>query len=143
MGYLDNDGLAKLWAKMKAYVDSKIGSGGTQELLEDYMTPVLILSTSDLANGATTFECNWSEYQYLLIHFGNYSNVYETQLITRGYFRNTGSGARPIVLIPYNSTGAFWTNEVYKSDDTHVVVKTTATESNHIRCRIYGLAKQV
>ena len=106
--------------------------------LNSNLAPNLILNTGDITTkDATVFNCNWSNYKYLIITGGNYDNIIESHFIPASYMSDTNSGKRVILYI--GSTNCII--EVWKSGNNAVVIKLTGTgaETSHFRANIYGI----
>ena len=81
---------------------------------------------------------NFNNYLMLLITWGNYSNVFQSILVSSEYFNNTGSGRRPM----FYDNGANGYIEVWKNTNTSITVKVIKTYSSNEHINIYGFIKK-
>lgn len=119
------DGLLPTGQTIKSYLNSNL-------------EPNLLLSTNDITTtDATVFNCNWSNYKYLIIACGNYENIIESHFIPASYMTNTNTGNRVMMFIG-DGTNFF---EVWQSGNNAVTVRIggTGAATSHLRVHIYGI----
>lgn len=52
---------------------------------------------STMTATATELDCNWEEYDYLIVYMCHYANVMAHTIVPYDYFKSTTSGTRPII----------------------------------------------
>ena len=94
-----------------------------------------ILRVSNIPQEATSYSCDWSSYDLLIIEALFYGNVTESYTIPVSYFKSTDSGSRPIITDSiYNRS-----YEIYKNTSSSVYIYAYQQESNGYGIRIYGV----
>lgn len=107
--------------------------------LESFFNPVQLLDTGYLPNTTgKNYNCNWSPYAYILIHFGNYGNVYNSMLIPYSDFSISTSGHRPVLHVPNTDYAA----QVWKNGTNQVTIACNISNSNWV-IRIYGIGYRI
>ena len=88
----------------------------------------------EIGTSATSFSCNWQNYDLLMLCSTQYNNVCETVTVPTLYFRNTGSGDRPRISDTLNNVRL----EAWQNGEGSITAVST-TSSAIIRLRIYGV----
>ena len=82
-----------------------------------------LLDQKSIPTVATSYNCNWSNYDLLIIYSAQYNNRTSSIIVPKDYFAETTSGKRPIIRDSFfNKT--YW---VYKNTDTSVYIMTDST----------------
>ena len=99
------------------------------------LTTALILETSNVPTTATSYSCNWSNYDLLIVCACQYGNIDENTIVTNSYFSLTTSELR---ILLYNGRRSR-NYEVYQNGSNAVYIKAGQEESTQYRVRIYGI----
>ena len=102
-----------------------------------------LLYTSGVPTTATSYSLNqpFTNYNFLLLEFRQYSNIWAQYLLPTSYFDNTAEGSRP-VLFYVDTNGARTTINVYKNTTSSVYVKSNVEYSTAYHVVIIGLYKK-
>lgn len=106
----------------------------TTRLSSSDVSPTNLLNITNVGTTATSYTCNWDNYQWLNIRAGTYSNITAQLIVERGYFSSTTSGTRPMLYLP---NGEYY--QVYKGDTSHVYVRRSTAGGDNDRLVIQGI----
>jgi hypothetical protein len=83
--------------------------------------------------------CKFSDYAFLFIRAGHYSNWYETLMISSNSFKATNAGYKVIMNMRIGGTDAEFC--MYYKSDTSLYAYATGTHAPNVNVTIYGLGK--
>ena len=99
------------------------------------LNPVLLFDTGYInSSNAKSFNCNWTNYSYLLLRFGNYGNWFQTMLIPTSIFNGMNTGRR---VQFYHIDG--YTVDVYENNINSIYVKANRSDANNFVINCYGI----
>ena len=97
---------------------------------------VQLLNASNISSAeATSYTCNWSNYDLLIICACFYGNINETIVVPNAYFRTTASSQR----VRINNSWYSRKYDVYKNGDDSVYILAEQSETDAYGIRIYGV----
>ena len=97
----------------------------------------LLLSQLNVPATATSYACDWANYDILIINGMFYGNTVSSYVVTKDYFNGTTSGGRVMVIDPVNSNRRY---AVYKKDNENIYALTeSGTPGAAYGIRIYGV----
>ena len=105
---------------------------GTIKLQSPVVTE--LLRELSIPTTATSYNCNWSDYDFLLIYALHYSNLRSCNVVPKSAFSNTTAGSRPFV---YDGVDSRY-YAVYKDGNTKVYIGSNTSDAAHGVC-IYGV----
>lgn len=94
-----------------------------------------LLTANSIPTSAQSYNCNWSDYTFLLICATQYSNAEESILVPTFYFDITNVGTRVRI---YNGIRDV-IYDVYKNTNTSVYIAGSQAGTEALRIRIYGI----
>lgn len=95
----------------------------------------LLLDQKSIGTTATSYDCAWSDYDFLIIACAFYANIMDTNVIPVSVFDTTTSGARPFVTDSIHGRNF----EVYKDTATSVYIRGGQAADAIYGVRIYGV----
>ena len=95
----------------------------------------LLNATNISSTEATSYPCNWSNYDLLIICGCYYGNACETIVVPKGYFSGTNSAQR----VKINNDAYSRKYNVYKNDNNSVYILADQSETAAYGIRIYGV----
>lgn len=97
----------------------------------------LLLSQLNVPATATSYACDWANYDILIINGMFYGNTVSSYVVTKDYFNGTMSGGRVMVIDPVNGNIRY---AVYKKDNENIYALTeSGTPGAAYGIRIYGV----
>lgn len=95
-----------------------------------------IMDAKNISTTASSYDCNWDDYDALVVCAMFYSNVMASVVVPAGYFSETSSTFRVLITDPENSRRY----GVWKNGDGAVYAKTESGAAGaNYGVRIYGV----
>lgn len=95
-----------------------------------------LLVKSAIPTNATSYSCNWSVYDLLIICAGQYGNINETKVVPVAYMKGT-TGDRKVQLM--NTRNGEKKYNVYKDGDNALYIVALQEDTDAYVIRIYGV----
>lgn len=100
------------------------------------ITTVEILSANSIPTVATSYRCNWAEYDLLIICADQYGNINETEIVPVEYMKGTSSGTKVQLMNTRNGDKKY---NVYKDGDNALYIAALQEDTDAYYIRIYGV----
>lgn len=95
-----------------------------------------LLIKSAIPTDATSYSCNWSVYDLLIICAGQYGNINETEVVPVEYMKTTSSGTKVQLMNTRNGDKKY---NVYKDGDNALYIVALQADTDAYAIRIYGV----
>ena len=109
---------------------------GDWELPHGFFKSELLLEATNIPNTATSYACDWNQYDYLIIRACFYNNTRATLVIPHDIFSASTTSNRAILYDPGISGLNY---EIYKNGNSAVYIKGSQAGTASLGVRIHGI----
>ena len=96
----------------------------------------LLLEATNVSTTATSYNCDWSQYNYLILRACQYGNTRATIVVPNSVLAGSSNSNRPMLYDPAIS-GLYY--EIYKNGDNALYIRSSQTGSTALGVRIHGI----
>lgn len=95
-----------------------------------------LLNQPAIPTVATSYSCNWAEYDFLIICAAQYGNINETEVVPVDYMKTTSSGTKVQLMNTRNGDKRY---NVYKDGNNALFIQALQEDTDAFYIRIYGV----